>query len=203
VLARTTHRRVPTPRFRSVARNRKRIAKLHPISLGLPLGAADRLVASPPAREKTIDAFFAGRIGDSSTVRQRGFDELLTLREEGYDVADAALPFEEYLARCARAHLVWSPGGFGWQTFRICEAAICGAAPLVSRPSNPLRTKANSQIASDGRNDIVLCTGNTHAGTPNCPPVGKPDDRSPADGGRRMGANLRHHARMPRRPTRG
>jgi glycosyltransferase involved in cell wall biosynthesis len=101
------------------------------------LGAADELVASPPSEEKTIDVFFAGRIGDSSTVRQRGFDQLLTLRDEGYaiDVTDTTLPFEEYLARCARAHLVWSPEGFGWQTFRIYEAAICGAAPLVSRPS--------------------------------------------------------------------
>jgi hypothetical protein len=137
VLARTAHQRVPTPRFRSIARNRERIAKLHPISLGLPLGSADGLAASPPSEEKTIDVFFAGRIVDSSTVRQRGFDELLTLREAGYtiDIADATLPFEEYLARCARARLVWSPEGFGWQTFRIYEAAICGAAPLVSRPS--------------------------------------------------------------------
>jgi glycosyltransferase involved in cell wall biosynthesis len=137
VLARTAHRRVPTPRFRSIARHRERIAKLHPISLGLPLGAADGLVASPPSEEKTIDIFFAGRIDDSSTVRQRGFDELMTLREAGYtiDVADTTLTFETYLARCARAHLVWSPEGFGWQTFRICEAAICGAAPLVNRPS--------------------------------------------------------------------
>jgi hypothetical protein len=137
VLARTAHPRVPTPRFRGIERNRARIAKLHPISLGLPLGAADGLIALPPSEEKTIDVFFAGRIGDSSTVRQRGFAELLTLLEAGYaiDVADTTLPFEEYLARCARAHLVWSPEGFGWQTFRIYEAAICGAAPLVSRPS--------------------------------------------------------------------
>ncbi len=137
MLARTAHRRVPTPRFRSVERNGERIAKLHPISLGLPLAAADRLVASPPSGEKTIDVFFAGRIHDSSTVRHRGFDELVALRDEGYaiDVSDTALPFEAYLARCARAHLVWSPEGFGWQTFRIYEAAICGAAPLVSRPS--------------------------------------------------------------------
>jgi Glycosyl transferases group 1 len=137
VFARTGHWRVPTPRFRSVERNRERVAKLRPISLGLRLGMAARLVASSPSREKTIDVFFAGRIRDSSTVRQRGLEELLTLREEGYaiDVADTALPFDEYLARCERAHLVWSPEGFSWQTFRIYEAAICGAAPLLSRPS--------------------------------------------------------------------
>jgi Glycosyl transferases group 1 len=137
VFARTAHRRVPTPRFRGIERNRKRIAKLRPISLGLPLGAAERLVASPPSAEKTIDVFFAGRVCNSSTVRQRGFEELVALREEGYaiDVADTVLPTGEYLARCARAHLVWSPEGFGWQTFRMYEAAICGATPLASRPS--------------------------------------------------------------------
>jgi hypothetical protein len=137
VFARTGHRRVPTPRFRDVERNRERIAKLRPISLGLPLSTAERLAVSPPSAEKTIDVFFAGRIHNSSTVRQRGFEELVALREDGYaiDVADAALPPDEYLARCARAHLVWSPEGFGWQTFRIYEAAICGAAPLASRPA--------------------------------------------------------------------
>jgi Glycosyl transferases group 1 len=137
VFARTRHWRVPTPRFRAVERNRARIAKLRPISLGLPLATSERLVASPPSEQKTIDVFFAGRIGNSSTVRQRGLEELMALREEGYaiEVADTALPFDQYLERCARAHLVWSPEGFGWQTFRIYEAAICGAAPLLSRPS--------------------------------------------------------------------
>jgi hypothetical protein len=137
VFARTAHRRVPTPRFRAIERNRERIAKLRPISLGLPLGAAERLIASPPSADKTIDVFFAGRVHDSSTVRQRGFEELMALRGEGYaiDIADTPFAFDEYLARCARAHLVWSPEGFGWQTFRMYEAAICGVAPLASRPS--------------------------------------------------------------------
>ena len=41
------------------------------------LGLAERLAASPPPEEeKTIDVFFAGRIRNSSTVRERGFDEL-------------------------------------------------------------------------------------------------------------------------------
>ena len=137
VFAGTVHWRVPTPRFRAEHRNRERIAKLRPISLGLPFEVFRRAAAVPPADGgKNIDVFFAGRIRDSSTVRERGFAELLALRREGYaiDVSDAALPLEEYLARCARAHLVWSPEGFGWQCFRTYEAAICGAAPLCSRP---------------------------------------------------------------------
>jgi hypothetical protein len=135
VFAGTAHWRVPTPRFRAQKRNRERIAKLRPISLGVPSAVARH--AAPPANsEKTIDVFFAGRIRDSSTVRERGFAELLALREDGHaiDVSDAALPLDEYLGRCARAHLVWSPEGYGWQCFRTYEAAMCGTAPLCSRP---------------------------------------------------------------------
>jgi Glycosyl transferases group 1 len=137
VFAGTAHWRVPTPRFRAGTRNRERIGKLRPISLGVPFGVARRIAASPPVDgEKTIDVFFAGRIRDSSTVRERGFAELQALRQDGYaiDVSDAAFPLDEYLARCARAHLVWSPEGFGWQCFRTYEAAICGTVPLCSRP---------------------------------------------------------------------
>lgn len=137
VFAGTAHWRVPTPRFRAQKRNRERIAKLRPISLGVPFAVARLAAAAPPADgEKTIDVFFAGRVRDSSTVRERGFAELLALRDDGHaiDVSDAALPLDEYLARCARAHLVWSPEGFGWQCFRTYEAAMCGTAPLCSRP---------------------------------------------------------------------
>ena len=136
VFAGTAHWRVPTPRFRAEHRNRGRIGKLRPISLGLPFEVSRRDFSAPDG-EKIIDVFFAGRIRDSSTVRERGFAELLALRRQGYaiDVSDVALPLEEYLARCRRAYLVWSPEGFGWQCFRTYEAAVCGAAPLCSRPS--------------------------------------------------------------------
>jgi hypothetical protein len=138
VFAGTMHWRVPTPRFRAAPRNRARIAKLRPISLGVPFGLPERLAASPPPdRDKTIDVFFAGRIRNSATVRERGFEELISLRNDGYaiDVCEQEISIDEYLARCARAHLVWSPEGYGWQCFRTYEAAICGTAPLCSRQS--------------------------------------------------------------------
>ena len=39
----------------------------------------------------------------------------------------------EYLARCARAWLVWAPEGYGWDCFRPYEAALAGSVPLISR----------------------------------------------------------------------
>ena len=141
----TLHWRVPTPRFRSEPRHRERIEKLRPISLGIPFPVAKRILPKPLlAAEKKTDVFFAGRVQGSSTVRERGLKELLALRAEGVvvDVPEQPLPMEEYLARCARAWLVWSPAGYGWQCFRTCEAGLCGSVPLVNRPTieqyNPL-----------------------------------------------------------------
>jgi hypothetical protein len=137
VFAGTAHWRVPTPRFRAQKRNRARVEKLRSISLGVPIAVFRRAAALAGVdTEKTIDVFFAGRIRCSSTVRERGLAELLALRAQGYaiDVSDTALALDEYVARCARAHLVWSPEGFGWQCFRTYEAAMCGTAPLCSRP---------------------------------------------------------------------
>lgn len=134
----TLHWRVPTPRFRSLPRQRRRLSKLRPISLGVPLGILGHAAASPlPASEKTIDVFFAGRLESSSTVRDRGLQELLALRQEGYviEIPDKPMPVGAYLERCARAWLVWTPEGFGWQCFRTYEAAVCGSVPLANRQS--------------------------------------------------------------------
>jgi hypothetical protein len=60
-------------------------------------------------------------------VRQRGVEELMSLKEAGYviDICDRRLPTEEYLARCAGARIVWSFEGLGWPTFRQHQAAPC------------------------------------------------------------------------------
>ncbi|CAL8968831.1 hypothetical protein RHODGE_RHODGE_01147 [Rhodoplanes serenus] len=134
----TLHWRVPTPRFRRVARHRRRMEKLAPLSLGLPLAvfSRPRPAVIPPA-EKTADVFFAGRVADSSTVRERGLAELVALRDEGIvvDIPDQPLPLDAYLERLARARLVWTPEGYGWQCFRLYEAALCGSVPLANRPT--------------------------------------------------------------------
>jgi hypothetical protein len=131
-------RSTPTPRFRGKPHQRRRIAKVRPISLGLPLGR-DRLDAAQPIPpgEKTADIFFTGRVKGSSTVRERGLGELLALRERGLrvDIPDNNLPLDEYLRRCASAWLTWSPEGYGYECFRTYEAALCGSVAVVNRPT--------------------------------------------------------------------
>ena len=86
---------------------------------------------------KTVDVFFAGRVRDSSSIRVRGLDELLALRNEGVtvDIPDRGVAPAEFYERCARAWLVWSPEGFGWDCFRHYEAPACGAVPLINQPT--------------------------------------------------------------------
>ncbi len=132
----TGHWRTPTPRYRAVPLHRSRIAKLRPLSLGPPFEVVGHPAAAPlPPLEKTVDVFFSGRVEQSSTVRVRGMAELLRLRAEGFriDIADKPLPLAEFLRRCAQAHIVWSPEGYGWECFRTYEAALCGSVALQNR----------------------------------------------------------------------
>ena len=135
VFLKTAHANLPTPRFRLDPRRRAWVEKLRPISLGLPTEGAP-LLPLPPA-EKTADVFFAGRVTGSSTLRERGLAELRALAGAGLslDIPDAPLPREAFYARCAAAHLVWSPEGLGWDCFRHYEAAACGAVPLINTPT--------------------------------------------------------------------
>ncbi len=146
VFMRTVHERLPTPRFRLLAKQRRRVAKLRPVSLGLPRGRETLPSARPVAADqKTSDVFFAGRVEGSSTVRERGLAELIALRDSGIrvDIPDTPLPLDQYLARMARAWLTWSPEGYGYDCFRTYEAAVCGSVPILNRQTveryKPLR----------------------------------------------------------------
>jgi hypothetical protein len=130
----TGHPRLPTPRLRRSRRWRARIAKLRPISLGLPADSEALLPAAPP--EKTVDLFFAGTLEANSTVRERGREALAALAASGVtvDLATERLPRAEFLARMGRAWLTWSPEGLGWDCFRHYEAAACWSVPLLNPP---------------------------------------------------------------------
>jgi hypothetical protein len=130
----TGHPQLPTPRLRRSPRWRARLAKLRPLSLGLP-PASEALLPEAPV-DKTVDLFFAGTLEANSTVRERGLAALATLREAGVvvDLATERLPRQEFLARAARAWLTWSPEGLGWDCFRHYEAAACRSVPLINPP---------------------------------------------------------------------
>jgi len=122
----------PGRKWRSFARNRRRVEKLKPISLGFYShfeGAA--------APVKSADIFFAGRIGSNNTARVAGFKELQALKAEGYvvDIATEPLAWPEYMRRMSAAWLAWSPGGLGWDCYRHYEAPLAGTAPLMNHPA--------------------------------------------------------------------
>lgn len=129
---RTAHARLPTPRFRKQQRYVEGLAKVRPLSLGIPLGPDDPF--RTPRMGKTADIFFAGRVDASSWVRQSGLQELLALRERGVvvDIPEKPLPKGEFFRRCGSAWLTWSPEGYGWDCFRHYEAPACGSVPLCN-----------------------------------------------------------------------
>jgi glycosyl transferase family 1 len=134
VFTKTAHPQLPTPRFRTNPRHAAWLAKLRPISLGLPLPTAHLLPLRPT--EKRADVFYSGLVEGSSTVRARGLAELHALAADGVavDIPGERLPPAEFYARCAAAWLVWSPEGLGWDCFRHYEAPACGAVPLINQP---------------------------------------------------------------------
>ncbi|HEY7300066.1 MAG TPA: glycosyltransferase [Xanthobacteraceae bacterium] len=108
--------------------------KFRPISVGVSEDTARLALAT--REEKSVDIFFAGRI--NSAIRQRGFEQLKALAAAGYsvDICQGGLSKTEYLERCARAWLTWSPEGFGWgDCFRHFEASLCQSVPVTSPPS--------------------------------------------------------------------
>jgi hypothetical protein len=143
VFLKTAHANLPTPRLRGSQRFRTRVARLRPISLGISHDRFPKLVREE--RPKTADVFFAGITANNSMVREHGLAQLQALAAAGVrvDIPDRPLPLEEFYERCARAWLVWSPEGLGWDCFRHYEAAACFSVPVISTPTierhRPLR----------------------------------------------------------------
>jgi Glycosyl transferases group 1 len=121
----------PGRRWRSDEQNRRRVAKLKPISLGHMAPA--EVTAAP---EKSVDVFFAGETDANSTIRAAGIAELRALEKQGYavDIAAERLDRPEYLRRMSAAWLAWSPAGLGWDCYRHYEAPLAGSVPLMNYP---------------------------------------------------------------------
>jgi hypothetical protein len=131
----TAHPNLPSRRFRQRSHYRDALAKIRPLPLGLPREAHALLPKT--AQEKTTDVFFAGDTEHSSTVRSSGMHELAALRDRGVvvDIPQSRLPQEEFYQRAARAWLIWSPEGLGWDCFRHYEALACRSVPVINQPN--------------------------------------------------------------------
>jgi hypothetical protein len=162
VFLKTAHANLPTPRLRRGERFRARVARLRPISLGIRFDRFAKLVRDE--RPKSADVFFAGIVANNSTVRERGLAQLQALAAAGLrvDIPDRLLPLEEFYERCARAWLVWSPEGLGWDCFRHYEAAACFSVPVISQPTierhRPLRHGEHAlyyDVEGDGLTQLI------------------------------------------------
>ena len=122
-----THRDVMSSPF--VRRN---LAKLRPISAGVSEETVRQALAIRASKD--VDVFFAGSV--NSTLRTAGLPVLRSLQAHGYvvDVCEGGLSQSEYLARCARAWLTWSPEGYGWECLRHYEASLCLSVPVLNQP---------------------------------------------------------------------
>src|SRR5438477_8056972 len=135
VFHRSGHPSLPATSFRRSKRNRIRLQKIRPLSLGVFDSA--NLRGFPDAPDKEVDVFASLAVPFSSTVRVEGLRQLKALAAEGVrvDIQDRRLSFEEYLARMSRAWLTWSPEGFGWECHRHYEAPLVGSVAIINQPT--------------------------------------------------------------------
>jgi hypothetical protein len=129
----TVHAGMPGARFRAKPKNRARIAKLRPITIGVNAAAS----AQMPFPDKSTDLFVAITLEGGTTVRNQGMEQLLRLARGGVriDIAERRLGHAEYVERMARAWLTWSPEGLGWDCFRHYEAPLAYSVPVINRPT--------------------------------------------------------------------
>jgi hypothetical protein len=113
---------------------RNRVKKLRPISLGLDPETCRQF--SRLEVPKKTDVFFAGDTTNRPN-RIAGLKQLEYLKQEGWviDIAQNKMPRGDFLQRCAQAHIVWSPEGFGWDCNRHYEIALTGSVPLMQSPT--------------------------------------------------------------------
>jgi hypothetical protein len=108
--------------------------KIVPLSVGLaPLDGYPAEVAAVP---KDIDIFFAGSV-KGSQVRQEGLRLLEELKAEGLRVelaGTSVFSHADFLLRCRRSWLVWSPEGHGWDCYRHYEAGLMGSVAVINYP---------------------------------------------------------------------
>lgn len=121
--------------LRSKPSLRAMMDKVLPVSLGMSI-EAEAFARGMARFPKTSDVFFAGNV-HGLPERERGLPELRELAAAGVkvDVPEQRIDRQEFFRRCAAAHLVWSPEGYGWDCFRHHEVAAMASVPVINAPS--------------------------------------------------------------------
>ncbi len=135
VFLNTTSRNETVANLRTQQNMVEALAKLRPIPLLPGLESLPARLTEPSA--KSIDIFYAG-VDGTTTVRLRGralLEVLLVTGKYRMDLPSKPLPQAEFLERCSRSWLVWSPEGQGWDCWRHYEALAMGAVPIINYPS--------------------------------------------------------------------
>jgi glycosyl transferase family 1 len=103
--------------------------KLRPVPLVLP---DERRIPMP--HEKDLDLVFAGAL--NSETRRRAVHEACRLAARGLRVfiPDKPLSYPAFMQVLARAWLVLSPEGEGWDCYRHYESCFAGSVPLINKP---------------------------------------------------------------------
>ena len=135
VFQHTAHPGMPGWRFRTNSRNRRRIGKLQPISIGVTPPQA--VPPDLPFPEKSVDLFVALTLEGGTTVRNQGIGQVRALAARGVtlDIVEGRIAYSEYVERMARAWLTWSPEGLGWDCFRHYEAPLVHTVPVINTPT--------------------------------------------------------------------
>jgi hypothetical protein len=135
VFQHTAHAGMPGARFRSNPRNRRRVQKLRPISVGVTRHEA--IPEQMPFPDKSVDVFVALALEGSTTVRSEGIAQIRALADSGLvlDIVETRIPHPEYIERMSRAWLTWSPEGLGWDCFRHYEAPLAFSVPVINSPT--------------------------------------------------------------------
>jgi len=135
VFQHTAHAGLPGARFRSNPKNRIRVEKLRPISIGVT--PHEPVPEQMPVPEKSVDVFVAITLEGGTTVRNEGIERIRKLAASGLvlDIVEGRIEHSEYMERMARAWLTWSPEGLGWECFRHYEAPLVYSIPVINSPT--------------------------------------------------------------------
>ena len=90
------------------------------------------------SRTKTTDLFVCGAF--TNDARKAALDAARVLQQLGWrvDIEEQSIPYEDYRERLAASRMVICFHGYGFHTWRMYEAAVARAVPVIDPPPENL-----------------------------------------------------------------